>query len=201
MSPVLNLGPNLSAAFLTLCGSSVAVLQDCVHQQLLNWGMKPAGERAAGRRYWSCILCLHPGRRVMLCRVTQHSTGSRVCACPGTGNKPRWGELPAENGHICTGKSKINVGLVQFLKEMKKLYCTHCCSSLQKQEMRVSVSKNRVSTFVFLRARFLNLLLFLEGVPLPSWHLAEAWCVATFPRYAVRVHWALLRKTWQLLRN
>jgi len=38
-----------------------------------------------------------------------------------------------------------------------------------------------VSTFVFLKAPFLNLLLFLEGIPPPSWHLSGAWCVTAFP--------------------
>lgn len=43
-----------------------------------------------------------------------------------------------------------------------------------------------VSTFAFLKALFLNLLLFLEGVPQPSWHPSAAWCVAAFPHYTVK---------------
>lgn len=58
-----------------------------------------------------------------------------------------------------------------------------------------------MSTFAFLKASFLNLLLFLEGIPLPSCYLSEAQCVTVFTHYAISVDCALPRKIWQLLHN
>lgn len=45
---------------------------------------------------------------------------------------------------VCTQESakQRNFGLVKFLKDIKKPFCIHRSSALQKQEMFVGISEN-----------------------------------------------------------